>query len=322
MSKTFIRNIVLVILLSLILFFVLSERSPFGNDNSSFAVGLKKDITRIEFSQGNEKLSLERRGVNWIVNGKHETRKSSIQIILSVLKEISIKSPVSSEIFRKEITEKGINPVNVRVYGKYRLLKSFLVYKTQSNSYGNIMKIRNKSKPYIVYHPGYEADIGSLFILNDLYWQPYNIFNLLPSEITSVSLENFADTSSSFSISCKNHKIVIADMQPALSGWDSSRVNRYFSYFAWIPFESWAFDVSGAEKRRIESEKPSFRITVTDNKDKTRVLILWEREKVENGIKTIDSDRMWGKTENINELFIVRYFDVDPILKKRSYFFP
>jgi hypothetical protein len=42
----------------------------------------------------------------------------------------------------------------------------------------------------------------------------------------------------------------------------------------------------------------------------------------ENGKKTKDSDRLFGKTQNNDELFIIRYFDIDPLLKKRSYFFP
>ena len=96
---------------------------------------------------------------------------------------MKIKSPVSAELFKSEITEKGIEPVRVKVYENRKLIKSFLVYKTSSNSYGNIMKIRERSKPFIVYVPGYDGDIGSAFTLNELFWQPYTVFNLLPSEI-------------------------------------------------------------------------------------------------------------------------------------------
>jgi hypothetical protein len=30
---------------------------------------------------------------------------------------------------------------------------------------------------------------------------------------------------------------------------------------------------------------------------------------------------VWGKTNNRDDVFVMRYFDLDPILKKRSYFF-
>ena len=85
---------------------------------------------------------------------------------------MKIKSPVSAELFDNEISSKNIVPVKVKVYEKGRNLKTFLVYKTSSNIYGNIMKIKERSKPFIVYVPGYEGDIGSAFTLNELFWQP------------------------------------------------------------------------------------------------------------------------------------------------------
>ena len=148
--------------------------------------------------QKERKLTLEKEGSNWLINGRIETRKSGILFILRILEEMKIKSPVSTELFNSEITKMGIEPVRVKVYEKRKLLKTFLVYKTQSNTYGNIMKIKRGSKPFIVYVPGYEGDIGSGFTLNKLFWQPYTIFNLLPSEIASIEFENLSDTSLSF----------------------------------------------------------------------------------------------------------------------------
>ena len=129
------------------------------------------------------------------MNGTAETRKSGILFIIRVLKEMKIKSPVSPELFNSEIKGKGILPVRVKVYEKRKLLKTFLVYKTSSNIYGNIMKMRDSSKPFIVCVPGYDGDICSVFTLNELFWQPYQVFNLMPSEISSVQFENFSDTS-------------------------------------------------------------------------------------------------------------------------------
>ena len=38
-------------------------------------------------------------------------------------------------------------------------------------------------------------------------------------------------------------------------------------------------------------------------------------------MKTLDTDRLLGKTDERDELFILRYFDIDPLIKKRDYFF-
>jgi hypothetical protein len=322
MNKIVIRGILLSLAVGLILLILFKSRSPFGKSNSSFASEPKKEITKIEFSEGGRKLALEKEGENWLMNGKIETRKTGILFILRILKEIKIKSPVSAELFETEITGKGIVPVKVKVFEKKKLIKTFLVYKTRSNSYGNIMRIKEKSDPFIVCIPGYEGEIGSGFTLNELFWQPYTLFNLMPSEISSVNFENLADTSSSFSIINYNRHFVLSGQTKELTGWDSTLISRYLSYFAWIPFESWALEISEQDKKVIELQQPLYRITVSTTAGKKTVLTLWEKITVEDDKDAKDKDRLFGKTQNRDELFIMRYFDIDPILKKRSYFFP
>jgi hypothetical protein len=322
MNKLIIRGVLLLAVIGLLLIVLFHNRSPFGKDNSTFASEPQKEITKIEFSDGNRKLTLDKEGSEWLINGKTEARKSGILYILRVLQEIKIKSPVSDGLFEGEISSKKIIPVKVRVYEKRKLLNSFLVYKTPSNPYGEIMKRTERAKPFIVYVPGYDGEIGSGFTLNELFWQTYTIFNLLPSEIASVNFENLSDTSSSFSIVNKNRHVILSGPAGTLKGWDTTIVTRYLSYFTFIPFESWAFDISPEQKKMVESEKPAYILTVNTTLGKKIILTLWERMKDEKGGKTKDTDRLFGKTQNSDAFFIIRYFDVDPLLKKRSYFFP
>ena len=195
-------------------------------------------------------MTLEKAGEEWLVNKDLKTRKTSILFILKILTEMEIKSPVTPELFNKEIIENGIDPVKVRVFEKSKIIKSFLVYKTASNKYGNIMKLRESSKPFIVFVPGNEVEIGSAFTMNELFWQPYTVFTLLPSDIYSVALENMADTSSSFMIKNENHRFRLYGNPGELTGWDTSRLIRYVSYFAHVPFESWALNLSADEKEK------------------------------------------------------------------------
>ena len=321
MNKIVSRNILLSVLLILLLFLVIlaKGRTAFGKRESSFAIEQQKAITRIEFSEGGKKLVLEKQGEGWTLNGRHEARKSGINFILRVLTEIQIKSPLTQELFRSEIKQNNITPLKVRIFDKNRLLRSFLVYKTGTNKYGNVMKRRESSKPFIVYIPGFEGDIGSAFTLNELFWLPYTVFKLLPSEISAIRLENVSDPSSSFSITNKRNIYTLSDMNGPLTGWDTAQVKRYLSYFAWIPFESWAVDLPDPEKKKIESGLPVFRITaIMTNGDET-TLTLWERTIGNSNSK--DSDRLWAKTEEKDDLFIMRYFDIDPLLKKKGYFF-
>lgn len=318
MKRIVISGILLFILIVFLIIFFTRIRSPFGKSNSSFASEPKEEISRIEFSQNGKRLVLENDGENWFVNGKSEARKNGINFILRVLKEIRIKSPVSQELFTKEISGKKIDPVKVRIYEKKKNLSTFLVYKTQSNVYGNVMKIRESSKPFIVYVPGYEGDIGSAFTLNELFWQPYTVFNLLPSEIATVKFEHVSDTAASFTIQNRNHHYLLNN---GIAGWDSARVIRYLSYFAYIPFESWVTGISPDDQKSIESTQPLYTITVVTTDGKKTILTLWQMIIEKEGKKQVDSDRMYGKTDEREDLFIIRYFDIDPVIKKREYFF-
>ncbi len=298
---------------------VFRTKAPFGKNQSAFASSPAREITKIEFTDGDKRLLLTRENEKWLVNGKYDARKGGTSYITGILTEMKIKSPVSSELFEKEITAKGIKPVLVKVYEGARTLKEFYVYKTTSNKYGNIMKIRLHSKPFIVYLPGFEGDVGSVFVPDELYWRPFIIFNLLPSEISSVTFENKADPGSSFGIASSAGGYRMSDSGQNISGWDTSRVRRYISYFAHIPFEAWAFELSESEKKRMEISGPHYVISVVKSDGSSVKLTLWDRHP-EGGAET-DSDRLLGKTTSSDEFFIVRYFDIDPVIKKRSYFF-
>jgi hypothetical protein len=320
-SKSIYKYLLILVTLGILLVFMFRNRMPFGKGNTSFAVDANTEISKIEFFQGEKKLTLEKSGERWILNKKEEARKSAVSFILRTLREIKIKSPVSPEIFENEIIKKQVDPVKVNIYEKRRVVKSFYVYKTGSNIYGNIMKMKPSSKPFIVYIPGFEDNIATHFILNELYWKPYLVFNFLPSGIESIAFKSYSDTSSSFIIKCSRKAIALSDGKHNLAGWDSLKVRRYITYFTAISFENWAFDLPAAEKASIESSSPLCRIDVRTSGGPETSLTIWEKWNLKGVEKVRDTDRVWAKTNLQDGIFIMRYFDLDPILKKRAYFF-
>jgi hypothetical protein len=321
MNRLIIRYTLIIIAIGAVLYLILKVRAPFGTVNSSFAISPDAVITRIDLIQKDKKVSIKNSGDKWLINKNDEARKSAVIFMLRTLKQIKIKSPVSAKLFDDEIIKKQIEPVKVNVFSGRRLIKSFFVYKTTSNLYGNIMKTKVFSKPFIVYIPGYEDNIGIHFIADELFWKPFIVFHLLPSEIASVKYEDIANSSSSFLINCKNRSFSLSDLKNNISGWDTLKVKRYLTYFTAILFDSWAFNLSENEKKSIEAGLPLYRITLTQSDGKEIILTVWEKWRIENGIRKLDTDRVWGKTNQRDDIFIMKYFDLDPILKKRAYFF-
>lgn len=301
-----------VLLILIILRF--TGESGFGKRQAGFAAVPDKEITKIELTSGGERLELNLAGDSWLINGTVEARENGISFIKRILTELEIKSPVSNELFDSVKAVAG-EPVKVKVYENRHLLTSFIVYKSSSNQYGNVMKKRENSKPFIVHMPGYDGNIGIAFITKEEYWQPYIIFNSLPSEIESVSLENFDDTTASFSIERLGKSFILTSAYDNTSV-DSLKLKRYISYFTRVPFERWVFDLQDSDIESIVSEPPLFRIKLKNTSGETTLLTLWERGQVGE----YDTDRLWGMREGENRLFIVRYLDIDPLLKRRNYF--
>jgi hypothetical protein len=105
-----------------------------------------------------------------------------------------------------------------------------------------------------------------------------------------------------------------------INGFDSVKVKRYISYFTSVSFESWAFNMPDNERHAIESSTPLYRLNVKSKDGGVVTLTIWER--LSDPVKgEKDTDRVWAEKNDGKGIFIVRYFDLDPILKKKSYFF-
>jgi hypothetical protein len=319
MNRLLVRNIVFtVIFLSLLVgLIILRTRTPFGKDNSSFVSRPDEGITRIEITGGKNRLVLESSEDGWIVNNNGQARQAAIHFINSILTTLRIKSTVSDDYFEAEIREKKLEPVRVRVFEKRRVLSSFIVYKTSSNVYGNIMKISERAKPFIMHLPGFEGDIGSVFTINELYWKPFTIFELLPSEISAIELGHSSDTASSFRISIDKGRFSFYDNNGNPVEADSVLIKRYITYFTMVPFENWAPELDEDGTRLVTGNKPDYILNVTTKGGSGYQLELWKRNRQDG---SPDTDRLWGKKTGSDKFFIVRYFDIDPVLKKRAYF--
>jgi hypothetical protein len=295
-------------------------RGSFGKGNTSFAIPSGEEITTIEMIQAKEKIVLTLNDNLWTVNEAGEARKSAVNFLIQTLKGIEIKSPVSEDLFRGEIVEKGVAPVIVKVWSGKRVVKKIMVYKTDSNEYGNIMKLGERKKPFIVSIPGYQGSIGSNFNMNELFWVPFNIFNFAPNEIASVEVNYSATPDESFLI--YNFSVSVADelKKAAIEQFDSAKVKRYLSYYTWVPFETWAFESGQAESDSIIAGMPLATIRLTLVNGDTERLDLWERTIMKGATRVVDTDRAWGRKDDSNNLFVVRYYDIDPLLRRKSYF--
>ena len=70
MNKIALGGSFLLVAIIVTLFVLLKARSPFGKENSSFASEPKSEITKIEISDKESRLYLEKDGDSWFLNGE------------------------------------------------------------------------------------------------------------------------------------------------------------------------------------------------------------------------------------------------------------
>ncbi|MBM3420311.1 MAG: hypothetical protein FJY11_04160 [Bacteroidetes bacterium] len=71
----------------------------------------------------------------------------------------------------------------------------------------------------------------------------------------------------------------------------------------------------------VISSRPFAIITLELADGKSKTLRLWNKTIISDSVTVQDTDRAWGNLNDAGNLFVVRYYDIDPILRKMSYFF-
>ena len=181
------------------------------------------------------------------------------------------------------------------------------------------MKRSLKSKPFFVSLPGYESDPGSHFIADEKFWMPYNIFNLEPDAIESIDLRFKDPDMDDVSIRMEGDDKGVYINGDSLEGVDNESVRRYISYFTFVPFENWAFDLDPEIRSEMLASDPE--IVLELNMDgKVIDARFWSKYNETAEGLTPDTDRLYGTLNNGKDFFVVRYFDLDPLIKTADYF--
>jgi hypothetical protein len=274
-------------------------------------------ITKVILQKEGKRVVLEEKKGTWYLNGSEETRIAAVDFMLTVIEDMEPKSPVSEGVFNSLTDKLTGGAVSVKIFSGRRQIRSFTVYHYSDVNYNSIFRKKKTSTPFLFYLPGFGLDAGSVFIADEDYWRPFTIFKMMPSEIKRVTVDYPSDNLKSFSISNDGGKVSMNDNY----SFDTLFVKRYLSYFVNVPFETFNTTLKPFDEDKVKAMTPYVVITVTTTKDVSHKLMGWKRISVDGKGVEPDTDRLWGRLDD-GKLFVMRYFDIDPLLKKRSYFQP
>ncbi len=287
--------------------------TPFGKDDSGFAIEKVNKVTKIVLTSEQGKVELTKIPEGWQVNKRFMAREGSVEFLLQVLSRLKIKSPVSDEKFLKETKTITENVVFIEVFEQLRRIKSFSLYKVNSNSYANYARTREGANPYVLYIPGFNKPVGSFFVTKEKFWKPYIIFNYRPGMIKAVKMDYPDSPEKSFRIvkTVETRYKLLQDGRE-VSVFDTLAIERYISYFRNIRFYRWELEIDNVEIDSVISTTPEFILTVTDSTG--------EHNTIKTYSKTPSHNEVFVKQNDEKELSVARYFDLDPVIKEIKYF--
>ncbi len=314
------NKLILVILVTtlIVTLCISREKDLFSDQATGFAIPQGKVITQITLEGEESSVILTQKQGKWYVNGSDKINREAIAIVQEILFQGEIKSPVSDDLLKEILMDEDPPSTLVKIKGTAGLSRRFTIYSTQTNRFGNIIVPGSGKGAYIITLKGYDLKIGSLFSPRSESWMPYVIFSHMPSEISAISVNYAANDSDSFSITGNPDTGYRFYANGTLMKVDEKKIERYISYFVYVPFtEIWR---PPATERAREPGSQLFSVELSLNDGTSVTADFFQVINIEEGERIINSDIIFGKMRQSDNYFIARYYDLDPLLKNVSYF--
>jgi len=339
MKKNLIYLAILLVLVIIAYLLVFKNNTgTISGKETNFAVAEIEEIAKIFMADKNEqKILLQRKGNNWIVNSKYKARAGAIKNLLSTIKDVRVDHPVSKAARNNVVRDLVTKAIKIEIYNKEEeLMKSYYVGGPAGNYKGSYMILAGKNSiaknPYVVHIPGFNGYLTTRYFLNEIEWKDKTIFSYKIEEMKSVSVEytEYPVAEESFSVSVRNkdsfelHKI---NGDNDISHYNKQNLLRFLSYFRNIHAE--AYQNENSKKDSILSTNPFCIITVTDTTGYVNEVKLYykpinKRSKMqfdEQGNKLPhDLDRYYATVNRGKDFMLVQDFVFGKLLRAFSEF--
>jgi len=243
----------LVLLLSVIAFFVLRQKSvtsTMKQESSSVAVADTGAITKIEYVLHDTLNFLNRKENVWYINDKYEVRPRWILTLLAGLKSLEIKRPVSADLKKGVYEELKRDGIHVTVYLP-SIKQSFYLHTNDNDPNSAYLVQEGSENPYVVYVPGIAGDISTLFKFGESEWRSRRLFESSLGRIKSVKVSYKEDPSASFEILYKQGGFYI----PGINNLDTAKVIAYLQNYQYAPL--FVYLSADSAKMRLNTERQS-----------------------------------------------------------------
>ena len=205
MPKKHLFYFPLIILVSIVIWYLKPEKKSTITDDNNFAIRDTASVSKIFIAdRSGATISLDRAGNNWIVNNKYEVRKDAITTILNTIQQIRIQRPVPKNAFETVVKNLATTGVKVEIYRENKTpIKTYTIGNSTANHLGTYMLLADAKTPFIVHIPSFNGFLSPRYgiqagKLSEKDWRSTTIFELNSTDIKMISVNNIQKPEQSF----------------------------------------------------------------------------------------------------------------------------
>lgn len=337
----------LVLLTFGILIYRFSERNQsFRAAEADFSVPATHTISKIEMmsraSEDTLLLELSESG-RWMLNGGLHANELAVKDLTSALSRLRVRQPVSvaeSKTINQTLDKEGvevsvfvnayrINLGNLKFFPYQRRYQHFVVGNNTPDGESTFMRKLSADMAFVVYRPGFQSGVSSLFSSRLLAWIDPVVIDLGADEIASVEVTIFSDEENSYLLKNDPMRGVQVfssnELNPAdIEIVDSTRVARFLASFQNLYFERLLDEEGEKLRKELMIEQPEMKIIV-ESKAGIKTSLLFYPRKNPEGVSMLSADLHQDPNRfylqiNEGDYALAQYFVFNRIMRPLSFF--
>jgi len=326
MKKTLIYTVLLVILASIAMYlYMQDQKSTLDPGFTSFGIENRQKVDSVVLRQGEEKVKLHRQEDTWYVNEHMYARSKAIDQFFNFLEDLRVEAPAPENNRDELLGMIEENPIHVQIYKQNRMVRNYLVEQSPAKKGQTYMMVHQSRKPFLMSLPGFQGDLAPLYRMDPEYWRDRTLFDYSGLELKAIEVVYPGNSSASFHLTYDQDRFRLRspEEQP-VPKFNTNKAARYFSYFSNVRFHSVITDNQHLSDS-LRQSPPYCTIRLTDVKGDYRKLLTY-RKKAESGKDAFGQQSPWdlnflyGRYEHSEEILLIKYTEIDPLLKEINYF--
>jgi hypothetical protein len=335
-----------LVFIAVLMFIFNRNNSTLNSKESDFAVDDTAIISKIFIANlDSSQILLERGPDGWRLNKKYLAQQAKVDQLLSTMKKIRVRGPVSKASHDNVIRRMSAIGIKVEVYqtapritlfGKFnwfpheKRTKVYFVGDVTQDNMGTYMLLDGAKQAFIMAIPGFRGFVATRYSPIEDEWRDHSVFRKRLGEIKSIQVEFSEEPNMAYRLDCiekNNYRITRLADNHILQQFDTLKVLNFLTSFSDVRFESLLTNNMPVVKRDSIIASPFLhRIILVDNNNDSSIVKTFIKKKfaehldIADKLVPVDLDRMYGLVNNDKDFVLLQSYSFDKVLRPVSYF--